>query len=205
MKGDDMRFTTRELVTLAVFGSLWGAVEMSVGALLHAVHAPLTGAWLAAAGVAVALVGRVFVPRRGATLFIGIVALCLKLFSVGSVVLGPVIGILAEAALAEAVLSLALAPRRALLVAAGAFAVLWTLVQPVVTGLLIFGRDGATLWLDLLSTGQRLFGLSPSAGLAVVLTLTGLHLALGGLAGWIAWDAARLLKARLQPAELAAA
>lgn len=200
-----MRFTTRELVLLAVFGGLWGAVEMSAGAVLHALHAPLTGAWLAAAGLAVALVGRVFVPRRGATLFVGVVALTLKLFSVGSVVLGPVIGIVAEAALAEAVLSLSPSPRRALLVAAGAAGVLWTLVQPVVTGLLIFGRDAPTLWLDLLSTGQRLFGLSQEAAVTIVVALTVLHLLLGGAAGWLAWDVARRLRARLQPAELAAA
>jgi hypothetical protein len=198
-----MKFTTRELVTLAVFGSLWGVIEMSLGALLHALHAPLTGPLLAAAGLAVALTGRVFVPRRGATLFVGAVATLLKLFSVGSVVVGPVIGIMAEAALAEIVLLPADRPRRGLLMAAGAVGVLWTLAQPVVTGLLLFGRNALELWNDLLAAGQRLFGLDPAAALPIVLALTGLYLAIGAAAGWLAWDAAQLLRRRLRPAEAA--
>ena len=36
-----MRFSTKDLVTLAVFGALWGSVEMSLGAWLHAANVPL--------------------------------------------------------------------------------------------------------------------------------------------------------------------
>jgi hypothetical protein len=100
-----MKFTTRELVTLAVFGALWGLVEISLGALLHVLHAPLTGVILAAVGITIALTGRAFVPHRGSTLFIGVIVLVLKLFSIGSVVLGPMVGILVEALLAELILS----------------------------------------------------------------------------------------------------
>ncbi len=69
---------------------------------------------LAAIGLTVALVGRVFVPRRGSTLFIGVIAMLLKLFSLGGVIIGPMVGIFTEALVAEIVLSLAgkAAPRR---------------------------------------------------------------------------------------------
>ena len=38
-----MKFTTRQLVTMAVFGALWGMVEISLGSVLHAIKIPLTG------------------------------------------------------------------------------------------------------------------------------------------------------------------
>ena len=56
-----MKFSTRELVTLTVFGALWGVVEISVGSLAHILNLPLSGAILAAAGLMIALTGRLFV------------------------------------------------------------------------------------------------------------------------------------------------
>ena len=50
-----MRFTTRELVILTVFGTLWGVVEISLGSLLHLLHLPMSGPWLAASGLAIAI------------------------------------------------------------------------------------------------------------------------------------------------------
>lgn len=192
-----MKFTTRQLVTLAVFGTLWGVVEMGLGSLFHALHLPLTGALLSAIGLAIALIGRLFVPRRGSTLFIGLIAMLLKLFSIGNVVVGPMIGILFEAALAEIVLSAFGRPSRLSLVVAAAAGVLWTLIQPFFTGWLLFGRDLFIVWLDLLDQGSRLLGLDSSAVLWIVLGLVVLHLAAGVLAGWLAWDTGRRLQTRL--------
>jgi ABC-type thiamin/hydroxymethylpyrimidine transport system permease subunit len=196
-----MKFTTRELVLLAVFGALWGAVEVSLGAVLHAVRAPMAGSLLAGIGIMIALIGRLYVPRRGATLFIGIIAMVLKLFSIGSVVVGPMIGILAEALLAELVLSSTAKPGRLTFLLAGGLAVLWTLVQPFFTGLVIFGREIFVIWLDLLDEGQRLFGLPQQAALWIVLILAGVRFAIGAIAGWLAWNAGLLLRRRLSAAE----
>jgi hypothetical protein len=35
-----MKFTTRELVTMSVFGALWGLVEITLGAVFHAIDLP---------------------------------------------------------------------------------------------------------------------------------------------------------------------
>ncbi len=96
-----MKFTTRQLVTMAVFGALWGVVEISLGSVLHAIRIPLTGLTLTSVGLLVALIGRLFVPKRGSTFFIGVIAMVLKLFSIGNIIVGPMIGILAEALVAE--------------------------------------------------------------------------------------------------------
>jgi hypothetical protein len=197
-----MRFTTRELVTLTVFGTLWGAVEISLGSLLHLLNVPMSGPLLAAVGLAIALIGRIFVPRRGSTIYIGVIATVLKLFSIGSVVLGPMLGILIEATIAELVLTAFGRPRRLSFVLAGALGVLWTLAQPFFTGIVLFGRDIFIIWLDLLDRGSRLFGIDPGAAIWILLALGVLHFALGAGAGWLAWGSGRLLRARLDSAYL---
>lgn len=193
-----MKFSTRELVTLTVFGALWGVVEISVGSLLHALNLPLSGTILAAAGLMIALIGRLFVPRRGSTIFIGVIAMVLKLFSIGSVVAGPMIGILAEAVIAEIILTAFARPSRPSFIVAGALGVLWTLFQPFVTGLLLFGRDIFVVWLDLLDLGGRIFGFESTSVLWIVLALALLHLLVGSIAGWLAWDVGGHLQIRME-------
>lgn len=192
-----MKLTTRELVTVAVFGTLWGVVEISLGTVLKSLNVPMSGAVLAAIGLTVAMVGRLFVPRRGATLFVGIIAMILKLFSLGGVIIGPMVGIFSEALVAELVLSLGGRPRRWLFVTAGALGVLWTLLQPFVTGPLLFGRTLFVVWLDFVDMGSRLLGLNSSVILWIVLALVAVYLVIGGLAGWLSWDVGRHLQIRL--------
>ncbi len=195
-----MKLTTRELVTIAVFGALWGAVEISMGTVLKTLRLPFNGAFLAAIGLTVLLVARLFVPRRGSTLFIGVIATLIKLFSIGGVVIGPMIGILTEALLAEIVLSAAGKPRRLAFMAAGMLGVSWTMIQPFFTGLILFGRDTFEVWLDLMNQGSRILGLEGNAALWIVLILVAFHMALGLASGWMAWTTARLLTVRLGPA-----
>lgn len=192
-----MKLSTRELATLAVFGALWGLVEISLGSVLKTLNIPMSGVVLASIGLTIALVGRVFVPKRGTTLFIGIIATLLKLFSLGGVIIGPMVGILTEALVAEIVLSLAGKPRRFGFVLAGALGVAWVLVQPFVTGPLLFGRTLFTVWLDLLDQGSRLLGLNPAAAIWIVVAMLALYLIIGGIIGWVSWDIPRLLQIRL--------
>lgn len=192
-----MKFSTKELVTMAVFGALWGAVEISLGSVLKALHLPFNGAFLATAGLAIALTGRLFVPRRGATLFVGVIATLLKLFSIGGVVIGPMIGILSEALLAEVALSLLGRPSRVAFLIAGALGVCWTVVQPFFTGALLFGRDMVEVWLELVEQGSRLLGLAPGAAVWIVVALVALHALLGAFGGWLAWEAGKQLNVRL--------
>ncbi len=192
-----MRFSTRELVIMAVFGALWGLVEISLGSVFHAIHFPLAGTMLSVLGVMIVAIGRLFVPKRGTTIFIGVIAMVLKLFSIGNVLIGPMVGILSEAVIAELILDLF--PRPALLpfVFACAGAALWTVIQPFVTGILLFGRNLLVVWLDLLDTGGRLFGLPSQAALGIVLAVVALHLMIGGLGGWMAWKLGNILQIRL--------
>jgi hypothetical protein len=171
-----------------------------MGTVLKALHLPFNGAFLASIGLTVLLIGRLFVPRRGATLFIGVIATLIKLFSIGGVVIGPMIGILSEALLAELVLSAFARPRRVAFLLAGILGVGWTMIQPFITGGLLFGRDTLEVWLDLVNEGGRILGLQVNAALWIFMILAAFHVLLGSLSGWLAWTTARRLTVRLGPA-----
>lgn len=199
-----MKLSTRELVIVAVFGTLWGLVEMSLGTVLKSLNIPMSGLVLSAIGLTIALIGRIFVPKRGSTLFIGVIAMLLKLFSLGGVVIGPMIGIVGEALVAELVLSLGGKPQRTLFVLAGAIATLWPLLQPFTTGPLLFGKSLFTTWLNLLDVGSRLLGIETSAIFVILIGLVLIHLAIGSVAGLIAWISGQQLQVRMNGREIIA-
>jgi ABC-type thiamin/hydroxymethylpyrimidine transport system permease subunit len=194
-----MRFTIRDLVYIGVFGALWGAAEMTLGSLLHVLNVPFSGAVLAGIGITIALVGRLFVPRTGSVLFIGLVTALLKMLSLGGIVLNPMIGIVAESLLAEVVLTLWGRPRRASFVVAGGLAALWPFVHPFFTQGILAGQGILTVYGWTLEKGAKLLGLDPSALLLVLGGLIGVHLLIGILAGLLAWDAGRIVQLRLRP------
>ncbi len=196
-----IKFTTRQLVTLAVFAALWGMVEISLGAFLHSIKLPFTGALIAGLGLMLAITARSFVPIRSSTLFIGIIAMILKMFSIGSIVIGPMIAILIEALIAELVLSLFNTPSKLGYIFAGGLGVLWNLAHPFITGPILFGRAMVSVWLDTLDMGSRLFGIPNNAALLILGIFTVLYLIIGGSAGLIAWQVGRLLHMRLRGAE----
>ena len=192
-----MKLTTRELSILAVFGAVWGLVEISLGSVLKSLNIPLSGMVLSALGLAVALIGRVYVPRKGTTLFIGVIAMLLKLFSLGGMILGPMIAIFVEALVAEAVLSGFKKPSRVAFTLAGALGIGWTLLQPFVTGPLLFGRSLLVVWLDFVDNGVRLLGFQSQAVVAIALAMTAIYLAVGVGVGWVSWGLARQLVERM--------
>ena len=69
--------------------------------MLHALRLPFAGLVMSGLGMLIVLTGYRFVPRRGSVLTVGLVSALLKAFSLGSIVLSPMLSILAEALLAE--------------------------------------------------------------------------------------------------------
>jgi hypothetical protein len=194
-----MRFTIRELVYIGVFGALWGAVEITSGSLFHVLNVPFTGLVLAGVGITIALIGRLFVPRRGSLLAIGVITALLKMLSLGGVVLTPMIGIIAESLIAELALSALGTSRRASFMAAGSLATLWPFVHPFLTQGILAGSGIFTIYQRTIQKGAQTLGLPASAVFYVLAALIALHLALGLVAGFLAWDAGRVIKARLRP------
>jgi len=192
-----LKLITRELVTIAIFGTLWGIVEMTLGGVLKSLDIPMAGMFLAAVGLSIAMIGRIFVPKRGSTLFIGVIAMLLKLLSLGGVIIGPMVGIITEALVAEIVLSTRKEPGQVLLMLAGALGVTWVVAQPFVTGPILFGRTMFVIWLDFIDTAGRVLGLGGSSILIVLGLYILIHVIVGILSGILAWQVGKQVQSRL--------
>jgi hypothetical protein len=165
----------------AAFGTLWGAMEVTLGAFLHALRIPLIGALLAATAAALLVAQRQISPRRGLSLATALVAALLKGFSPAGAILGPMAAILVEGLLVE--IALLPAPRaRLCAVLAGALAVSWSLTQALATQVLIYGHDILTVYVQIVERSAAGLGLDPRPAWGMVASLAGALLALGALA-----------------------
>ncbi len=128
------------LAYLAVFGTLWGAWEITVGSVLHLINLPLKGTWLAAGAMTLALTGRRLAGVPGSLVLLGTLAALLKVFSFGGAVFSPMVGILMEALLAEGVLLLT-GDRPWSYPLAGGVALLWPPIHRILFQALYFGVE----------------------------------------------------------------
>ena len=195
-------FTVRDWVYVAVFGALWGALELTLGAYLHVLFPPLantffTGLIMAGLGAVIALVGRTFVPRPGAVLGIGIVTALLKVVSLGGVKVGPVVAILAEAILMELALLSKRPPTRWRYVLAGTLAVSWNFFHKFIMMRLLFGQGIAEVYVKMVKEGSQTLGLDARYAVAIIGVLFLFRVVVGAAGGWLAWDLGRLVARRL--------
>jgi hypothetical protein len=180
------KYGVRDLVYIGVFAACWGALEVTLGALLHALRVPFLGALMAGAGMAIGLVGRLYVPKRGSIVAIALVTAVLKLFSIGGDVLSPMIAIVIEGALAELCVGLIGASRSGFLLA-GAVATLWSLAHSFIRIWMIGGAGLFAAYRTLVDRGAKTLGMAAGATTVVLLALVGVHLAIGLVGGWSAW------------------
>ncbi|MGD2176594.1 MAG: hypothetical protein PVG71_02110 [Anaerolineae bacterium] len=190
-----MRYSTRELVYVAIFGSVWGALELSLGSVLHVLNIPQTGTIMAAVGIVVLLTGHTFVPRRGAVLMMGLTAAFVKMFSLGGIAINPMLAIVMEAALVEAGLQLGRSGRRTFLLAA-VMGSSWNFIHPFVTQGLLAGCGMTRVYRWLVHGGAQLLGLPEAYGWLILGLLLGLKGVAGLLAGHTGWEVSRAVHRR---------
>lgn len=196
-------FTTRDWVYIAVFGALWGAIEITLGAYLHVIFPPLAdtflvGVIMAGLGGLIALTGRHFVPHTGSVLMIGVVTALLKALSLGGVKIGPMVAILAESLLIEAGLLLTRQPSRWGFTLAGALAVSWNFIHKFVMMRLLFGQGIYEVAVKMVKDGSKLLGLDVRYSIAILVMLLFIRLVVGAVAGWLAWDLGGAVRRRLE-------
>jgi hypothetical protein len=201
-------YTVRDWVTIGLFGALWGAVELTLGSVLHAIFPPvantfLTGVVMAGIGTAIALTGSRFAPKRGSVLLIGIVTATLKLLSAGAKI-GPVVAILAESALMEGILWVARAPRPWSFVAGGALAVGWSLPHKFIMMRVLYGQGARAVYNKMVQEGSRMLGMDASLALSILVILLLARLVTGAIGGWCAWQLGDAVIQRRGPREITA-
>lgn len=179
----------------AAFGAMWGALEATVGSFVHALKLPFGGTLLAATGAAFLVALRVVYPRRGVLVAAGLVCAGVKMLSPATVIVGPMVGILVESLLVEAVCWLAGAnPVSAAL--GGALAALWALSQKVLTQIVLYGGPMIALYREILERAERWLGLPRSGGWLVVVPFATLIATIGAAMALAGYRAGCVVRAR---------
>lgn len=197
-----LEYSVRDWVNVAVFGALWGALEMTLGAYLHVIFPSLadtffTGLIMAGTGAVIVLVGRTFVPKIGAVLFIGIIAAILKVFSLGGMVIGAVVAILAEAILIELALLTKKSPPRWRYVLAGMLAVSWNFFHKFIMMRIIYGKGITQVYTKMVQDGSAALNMDINQAIWIIVVLFLFRVAVGAAAGWLGWDLGRMVSRRL--------
>lgn len=191
------------VAVVAVFGAVWGAAEVSLGALLRSAAVPLHGTLMAGVGIVIMLVARRTLSLggqqgRGSSLAIGLVAAAMLPLSVSRGIIPAMIGILAEAACLELLLWVGRPGRRRFAVA-GLCAAVVPAVQMVLWLTAQYGPAALSTFREIVLTkqgGARLGLASQTAGTLVGLALT-VSAVYGLVCGMMAWSVAGQILDRL--------
>jgi hypothetical protein len=174
----------------AVYGSLWAAVEIVVGSLLHNLRVPLAGMVLSAFGVTVMTAGHRSRPERGLIWRTALVCALMKSISPSAVILGPMIGIAMEGVLLEACVRLLGGHAVAYLVG-GALAVSWSLAQRLLSAVVAFGPDVVRLYVETYGFAARSLGVSRFGPFDLIAALVAAECAFGVAAAALGLAVAR--------------
>ena len=178
----------------ALFGTLWGAIEATLGTALFLSKLPMRGTIIGLAGLLCLVCLRRLQPRPGVCLLAGVVAVFLKIFTLGGLYPGPIIGIVVQALALE--IAFTGSGSRAIGAAIGGFIALATNpLQMVVTMWVVTGTEAVRSYLRLLQESAAavgLEGLNPTVIFAAMVTAPGAVGAAGGLWSW--WVAGRVMR-----------
>jgi len=178
-----IKFTSKEIATLALLSTVWAAIEINLGILLQTLQVPFKGALLTFLALIVLFIGRDIVPKRGAVFFMGLTTAFLKLVFLGGMAISPIIAILMEVTLVESCL-FQNRPRKLNFYLAGAAALAWSFIHPFFTQGLLAGWGILKVYKILIETGATLFGLEHGF-FGIFLLLFIIHIIMGAIAGAI--------------------
>ncbi|MBN2366154.1 MAG: hypothetical protein EH225_09230 [Calditrichaeota bacterium] len=196
MNQPESTFTSRDMAIVAVFGALWGLMEVTLGVTLKGLRIPMGGALLTAIAAVIFLTGRYFVRHRGSILMMGAVAAILKIFSIGTVIAGPFLAILLEALFAEIFISL-LGVNRLSYLLTPVFLLIYTIIHPFISQGLLFGDDIYTVYLLTFRKMASVLHIGLEHLVWVALIYAGVHAVLGLISGWIAYALPRKVEQEL--------
>lgn len=179
----------RQWTYAALFGALWGALEASVGTAVHLGRMPLRGMLMGILGLLCLVCLRRLQPRPGVCLLAGLVAAFLKIFTLGGLYPGPLVGIMVEAVAVE--LAMTLSGGRALGAVFGGAVTLGTNpLQKLAMTWLVAGTEAMRSIVDIGEKTVASVGLQGLGPVAIVTALVTTQAVVGALGGLWAWRVA---------------
>jgi nucleoside-triphosphatase THEP1 len=188
-------------LTAALLGSVWATMEIVVGSFLHNLGFPFAGTILAAIGTILLVAGTHLWQFPGNVWRAGLVCALMKSVSPSAVIFGPMIGILLEALVMEGAVLL-FGRNIAAYILGGVVAVATPLFQKIASILILYGWDGARLYVAIIQAATDRLGITGVAPLDLIFVVLLLHLFLGAVAaimGYVAGQQARLVPEQIRP------
>jgi hypothetical protein len=180
----------------ALFGALWGALEATVGTTLYLARVPFRGSLIGIAGLLCLICLWRLQPRFGVCSLAGIVAIFLKVFTLGGLYPGPVVGIAIQAVAVD--LSMSVVGNRPSGASTAGFLVLATNpLQKLTTTWLVAGPDAVRASIEMLEHTARGIGWHWIRALPLFLGIVGVTGLVGAAAGLWAWRVAGRVCQRL--------
>ena len=177
-----------------LFGTLWGALEATLGTAVYLGRLPFRGTLMGVVGLLCLVCLRRLQPRPGVCLLAGVVAIFLKIFTLGGMYPGPIIGIAVQALAVE--LAMTGLGGGAFGAVVGGFVTLATNpLQKLGMTWLVAGGDAVSASMRLLEESADSLGISGMRAVSVVwmvVVATGMVGAAGGLWSW--WVAGRVAR-----------
>ena len=182
---------TAAWAVVAAVAGLWGAVEVTLGGFLHTIRMPMVGLVMGAGQVAYLAATRRLARRtawaaahggscRGFVAAVSVVAAGVKAMVPAGALVSPAAAIVVQGLLME--LAYLVLPEMLASVAGGALAMMWSLIQTVVSQVVLFGWTVFDVYDGLFHAVDGVVG-GGASGWMVVAVLV-LFASVGPLAGW---------------------
>jgi len=185
----------------AVFGALWGAAEVTVGAFLHSVRVPMASVLMAGVAVALLVPSQMLVRRNWFPLRAALICAGLRALAPSGVIWGPMFAIIMQGL----VVSLMFILLRKASVAgpvAGGLAALASVGQGLFRQIMLYGGDIWALYVTMLNKGGVWLRLGEERGITTLFLFFSAVALVGACAGFVGWNIGRraLQRARVTSA-----
>jgi hypothetical protein len=183
----------KEIILTAVFGALWGIMEISLGTLLHASRIPFRGTMMTIAAVVIITISRSFINYKGSVIAVCSIAATIKLITLPGFNITPFVAILAEGIIGEIIFS-SFSYNLFTSVITGSAILLYTLAHSLVMQGIFFGFGIYNVYLDIMNSIGRAINYNGRISSVMIPLIVFFYVLLGSAAGWFGWRSAKRSK-----------
>jgi len=166
----------------SVVGGLWASMEIIVGSFLHNTRLPFAGSILAFAGTILLIGFYQLWPEKGLVIRAGFITAVMKSVSPSAIILGPMTGIITEAALIELVLLL-FGNNYPSVAFAGVLSLSSALFHKIISVIILYGFDVIKVYVNIINFALKQFGVKEADPQQILVALLSVYVITGVVAG----------------------
>ncbi len=166
----------------SVVGGLWASMEIIVGSFLHNTRLPFAGSILAFAGTILLIGFYQLWPQKGLIIRAGFITAIMKSVSPSAIILGPMTGIITEAALIELML-LIIGNNYPSVAVAGILSLSSALFHKIISVVILYGFDVIKVYVNVINFALKQFGIKEADPRQILIALLLVYVVTGIIAG----------------------